>query len=372
MNREIIYLDNAATTKVDDEVVKEIEKYCFTEYGNPSSLHSLGLFVQKSIESIVSDFKKIFGEDKKIIFTSCGTESNNQVIFGLKHLGKHIITTKIEHPSVLEPIKELESKGYSVTYLDVDKNGFVDENELDKAITKDTFLVTIMHVNNEIGTIQDIEKLCKIVKLKNSKIIFHTDAVQSFMKIDSKIFQNMDLITISAHKIHGPKGIGALIIKKNIELKPIFFGGHQQQNLRSGTQNVIGIVGFGTAIKQNFENDNILKLKKYLMSELIKINGISINGFVDDKTSACNILNVLMKNVEGEVMLHHLEQDNIFVSVGSACSASNKKPSHVLTALGLSDKDARCSMRISLSKYNTKKEVDFFLEKFKKYYKDLL
>jgi cysteine desulfurase len=372
---KIIYLDNAATTKVDDEVAIVLKETMSKNYGNPSSLHSYGLLTHRKINQAIDSFQKLFGSNKKIIFTSGGTESNNLAIFGTigasKNKKGNIITSKIEHPSVLEPLKELEKQGFTVTYLDVDEDGIVNIEQFKSAINEDTVLISIMHANNEVGSIQPIVELIKIARQESPNAIFHTDASQTFTKLNLENIKDADLITISAHKIHGPKGIGALIVKESVKIKPMFFGGHQQDNMRSGTQNIPGIIGFCEAIKQDPKYAYISELSYDLIKQLENIKEISINGPEAIDLRLATIINIRLPKIEGEVMLHHLEQDNIFISTGSACSASKKEPSYVLKAIGLDDKTARYCIRVSLSKYNTKEDIDFFAEKLKKYIHEL-
>lgn len=369
-----IYLDNGATTKPRKEVIDIINK-SFTEYyGNPSSLHKKGVEIEKMIRKARKQVAKALGADEgEIYFTSGGTESNNLAILGAlegnKRRGNHIITTKIEHPSVLNVFKVLEERGYDVTYLSVNKKGQIDVEELKNSIKDDTVLISIMYVNNEVGTIQPIEKISKMLSGMEKRPIFHVDAIQAFGKIKFSLKKlNVDLMSISGHKIHGPKGIGALYVKKGTKIKSIIFGGNQETGIRSGTENVHGILGLGVAaelVKKEFsENTNKMKKLKIRLFNGINenIDNIKVNGFIDE-ISAPHILNVSFLGIRGEVLLHSLEQDGIYVSTGSACSSKKKSFSHVLEEMGLSEKEMEGAIRISFSPYNTEEEIDYVIER---------
>ena len=338
-----IYLDNSATTKPYPEVVDKMVYALTTDYANPSSLHRKGIEVEKNIKLIRQDIARTLGaKDKEIYFTSGGTESNNAIIRGVANLykkrKKHIISTEIEHPSVLQTLNDLEQDGFEVTYLKVDRDGKINIEELKNAIKPSTILITIMHVNNEIGSIQPIEDIGKYLKSLKDKIYLHVDAVQSYAKINFKPSRyNIDFMSVSGHKLHGPKGIGFMYIKENNRLKPLITGGGQEIGIRSGTENVPGIYGLGEAVKVinkdlNKTIDKISELKNLLKEEILNnIEDIKLNSPED---GVCHILNVSFKDVRGEVLLHYLEQKGIYVSTGSACS-SKKKGSHVLNAIGL-------------------------------------
>ncbi|MDD5331599.1 MAG: cysteine desulfurase family protein [Candidatus Nanoarchaeia archaeon] len=362
----MIYLDNASTTKVDEEVIKTINPYFNKIYGNASSLHSLGTEARKALE----DSRKIIAEKinalpEEIIFTASGTEANNIIIQGIaKSKGKgHIITTKIEHPAVLETVKTLEKEGFEVTYLDVDEKGFV--KNLEKSIKPNTILVSVMHANNEIGTIQDLEKIGKICEKK--EIFFHSDCVQSFTKVPIDVRKmNLSAITISAHKIHGPKGVAALYLKKGTRLKKIMYGGHHERDVRPGTENIPGITGFAKAsmlIKEK-EIKQMEKLRDRLIDGLLKISNSRLNG--DRTKRLCNNASISFKYVEGESILLYLNDKGIAVSTGSACSSQSLEPSHVLIAIGLPHEIAHGTIRYSLSKYTTEKEIDYTIKETKK------
>ncbi|MDD5178257.1 MAG: cysteine desulfurase family protein [Candidatus Nanoarchaeia archaeon] len=360
-----VYLDNAATTKVDDEVIKAMNPYFNKIYGNASSLHSFGNEAKNALENsrrIIAE--KINADTSEIIFVASGTEADNLAILGtafLKEKG-HILTTKIEHPAVLETCKELEKRGFQVTYLDVDKEGFI--KNFEDNLRKDTILVSVMHANNEIGTIQNIERIGKICREKN--IVFHSDCVQSFTKesIDVKKM-NLDLASFSSHKIHGPKGVAALYIRKGIKLKRIIYGGHHELNIRPGTENIPGIVGFAKAsqLLNKNEIERTTKLRNKLIDGLLKIPDTKLNGSRERRL--CNNVNVSFKYVEGESLLLYLDEKGIAVSTGSACSSQTLEPSHVLLAIGLPHEIAHGTIRFSLSKYTTEKEIDYTIKSVK-------
>ncbi len=366
-----IYLDNAATTKVDEKVAKEMQKYQMEIYGNASSVHFAGQEARRAIEESRKTIAKEIGANtEEIIFTGSGTESNNLVIKGLFWENfpekNHIITTKIEHDCILKSCEWIESQGGKVTYLDVDKEGFVNLKQLEDSITDKTILVSVIHGNNEVGTIQDLENIGEICKKK--KVLFHTDACQSFTKVPINVKkQNLDLVTLNAHKIHGPKGVGALYIRKGVKITPLLHGGGHEFGLRSGTENVAGIAGFAKAVKVKamFEIKNITKLRDYFISELEKISNVTLNGAKGNKR-LCNNINVCFNNIEAESIGSFLNSKGIFTSVGSACSSHNLEPSHVLMALGKTHLEANSSIRISISKYTTKEEIDSALEEIKK------
>ena len=349
-----VYLDNAATTKVDKKIIKVMNSIC---YGNPSSLHSFGKDARKLVEdsrNVIA--KKINANISEIIFTSSGTFANNLVVFGLDLKGKEVITTPIEHLSVIEPLKK---SGAIIKFVKVDKEGYVDYENLEKMVNKNTALVSIIHGNNEIGTIQNLDKIGKICK----NVLLHIDAVQSLTKvpIDVKKF-NINFLTISSHKIHGPKGIAALYINNEVKLNPIIYGGGQEHGLNSGTENVSSIVGFAEALKLNFQVEKITKLKDYLINELLKIPKTRLNGPLD---RLCNNVNITFFGIEAESLLLHLDSFGIAVSTGSACSSKKIEPSKVLIAIGLKPKEANSSIRFSLSKCTTKKELDYVIKKVK-------
>lgn len=372
-----IYLDNSATTKPFDSVI-EVMMDCYKyNYGNPSSMHKMGIEAEKEIKKArrrIANFLKV--EEAEIIFTSGGTEGNNIAIKGLlnrnKRRGNHIITTTIEHPSVINIFKDLEKKGYEVTYLSVNSDGKINLDELESIIREDTILVSIMMVNNEVGTIQPIKGISNIIKQHNN-CFFHVDGVQAFGKIHCYPKKyGIDLFTISSHKIHGPKGIGALYINKDILIEPLLLGGGQENGIRSGTENVPAIVGMGKAVEninQKFEDDIkiLYKLREKTKVKILdNINNVHINGPDNKDETAPHILSVSFEDIKGEVLLHSLEQDSIYVSTGSACSSKKKGQSHVLKSMGISNSLMEGTMRISFSILNTEEEIDLFIKALKK------
>ena len=364
-----VYLDNSATTRTAPEVADAMLPFFVDKYGNASSIHSFGEAAKEALENAREQISKyINAEPDEIIFTSGGTESDNLAIKGaayaLKDKGKHIITSRFEHPAVLEVCQALEKEGFEVTYLSVSKEGFVDIEKLKESIKSDTILVTVMHANNEIGTIQDIEKIGSICMEKG--IVFHTDAVQSVGKTPLDVKKmHVDLASFSAHKFHGPKGIGALYVRKKDKIKKLFQGGSQEMNLRPGTENVSGAVGFSTALKLLDEEDikKMSELRNYLIDELLSIPEASLNGSRENRL--CNNVNVSFSHIEGESILLGLDDKGVAVSTGSACTSQKLEPSHVLLALGVKPEDAHGSIRFSLSKYTTKKEIDYTINAVK-------
>ncbi len=365
-----IYLDNNATTKTDEEVVKAMMPYLLENYGNPSSIYKIGRENRRAVEESREKVAQILNCDtNEIYFTSGGSESDNTAIRGIAYSyikkGNHIITSKIEHPAVLETCKQLEKEGFEVTYISVKENGIIDLEELKKAIKPTTTLITIMFANNEIGTIQPIEEIGKIAKENN--IIFHTDAVQAVgnIKIDVKQL-NIDSLSLSAHKFYGPKGIGVLYVKKGVQFNKFINGGHQERNKRAGTENVAGIVGLAKAIElayQNLEehNNKIKELRDYYINQVKeKIPYIKINGDLDKRLPG-NV-NISFRFIEGESLLLNLDLKGICASSGSACTSGSLDPSHVLLAIGLPHEIAHGSLRISIGKYNTKEEIDYVVE----------
>ena len=374
-----IYLDNSATTKPYDEVVEKMVYALTTDYANPSAVHKKGVEVDKNIKKIRQDIAKSIGcKDKELIFTSGGTEANNTIIRGIANLHKkrknHIITTNIEHPSVLATMADLEEDGFEVTYLKVNKNGVIDIEELKNSIKSNTILVSIMHVNNEIGSIQPVKEIGKYLSTLNDKVYLHVDAVQSFAKINFKPSRyNIDFMSVSGHKLHGPKGIGFMYIKDSNRIKPMLTGGGQEIGIRSGTENVAGIYGLGEAINiitsdLNNKIEKIEVLKCKLRNGLLdNISDIKINSPED---GVCHILNVTFYGIKGEVLLHYLEQKGVYVSTGSACS-SKKKGSHVLNAIGLSPQEIEGAIRFSLSDMTTEEEIEKAIDIVKKSVEEL-
>ena len=374
-----IYLDNAATTPVRKEVIKEMLPYLDKKFGNASSLHSFGREARDAIEQSRQKIAKIINaEPEEIIFTSGGTESDNMAIKEIAFVNRNqnkneIITSKIEHDAVLESCKLLEHMGFKVHYADVDKEGIVNVEQIKKLINEKTILVSIMHANNEIGTIQPIEEIAKICRQKC--VYFHTDAVQTFCKekIDVKKM-NIDLLSASSHKIYGPKGIGFLYIRKGTKIGALLHGGGHEFGLRSGTENTAGIAGFAKAAElaskeMNFENARLKKLRDKIINNLLKINGTRLNG--DKEKRLSNNINISFRSIEGESIVLKLDEKAIAASTGSACSSKSLEPSHVLLALGLSHIDAHGSVRLTLGRFNTEKDVNYLLSVMPKIVEDL-
>lgn len=360
-----IYLDNSATTRPYDEVAQRMMEYLTARYANPSSAHSKGVEIERDIKNARKKIASLMGAiDDEIVFTSGGTESDNIAIRGIAYAnrkqGKHIITTCIEHPAVLSTVKDLENEGFEVTYLGVDSSGVIDFEDFKKALRDDTILVAIMHVNNESGSVQPVEKIGRYLSRLKRKVYFFVDAVQSFGKIDFRPGRyGIDLMSISGHKLHGPKGIGALYIKKGTRLKPIVTGGGQERGVRPGTENVPGIMGLETAALKTVSDlpskiERLGAMKSLLQEEItVRVPNIKINSTPE---GACHILNISFMDVKGEVLLHTLEQDGVFVSTGSACS-SKKKGSHVLREMGLSEAQIEGAIRFSLGEFNDAEQI---------------
>jgi cysteine desulfurase len=364
MLKKKIYLDNGATTKVDPKVEKVMKKYFLDEYGNASSIHSFGRKAKEALENSRELIAKAIGaKSKEVYFTSGGTESNNWAIKGVAFAKEngHIITTKVEHKCVLNSCKGLEEKGFEISYLDVDEEGFVKLEELKENIKENTILVSVIHGNNEIGTINNLEEIGKICKEKN--VLFHTDACQSFTKTNLDVGKyNLDLVTLNSHKIHGPKGVGALYIREGVEIVSWIHGGGQERDKRSGTENIPGIVGFAEAVKlaKKQHIKQMEKLRNKLIEKILKIPGSTLNGTRDKRL--CNNVNVSFEKVEGEAIGGYLDQKGIISSTGSACSEKTLQPSYVLKALGRNNEMANGSLRLTLSRFTTEKEIDYVLE----------
>ncbi|HHQ45553.1 MAG TPA: cysteine desulfurase [Candidatus Altiarchaeales archaeon] len=358
-----VYLDNAASTRVDDSVFEAMKPYFTKEYGNPSSIHSVGERAKRAVEDsreVIA--KKISANPNEIFFTSGGTESNNLALKGVafanKGRGKHIITSKVEHSCVLESCRWLETQGFEVTYLDVDKYGLVHPQVLEDAIRDDTILASIIHGNNEVGTINDIKDLAGVCRERG--VLFHTDACQSFTKTDLDVEgMGLDLATINSHKIHGPKGVGALYVRGGVNIMPWQHGGGHEGRIRSGTLNVCGIVGFGKAVEVSSPKDveSMTDLRDRLISGLLEIPDTFLNGHPERRL--CNNASVGFRHIEGEGILMHLDDRGIQVSTGSACSSKSLEPSYILTAMGLKPEDSHGTIRFSLSKYTRVEEIEY-------------
>ena len=372
----MIYLDNCSTTKPRKEVVDAMVEALSNDFGNPGSLHRLGIRSEKKVKEareIIANFLNV--ETREIYFTSGGTESNNiaiqSIIEKFSRKGKHIITTKIEHPSVLNVFKHYEKKGYRVTYLKTDNTGRISLDELKDAISEDTILVSIIHVNNEIGGLQNVHWINEVINNSVSKPLLHLDGIQSFGKVNFSLKTlGVDTYSFSGHKVYGPKGIGGLYINKNLKLEPIIFGGNQESGLRSGTENVPGIIGFGEAVRilnKNALNDakRVQELKTYLAKRLMdEIEDIKINTSLDN-TSSPYIISVTFRHTRGEVLLHYLEEKEIYVSTSSACSSKGTAKSHVLKSINLTDKEIEGTIRICFSYEITKEDIDFTVDNIK-------
>ena len=369
-----VYFDNSATTKVYDEVIDVVVKTMREDYGNPSSMHLKGLdaehLVSKSAETISKVLKCL---PEEIVFTSGGTESNNMAIIGTalakKRTGKHIVVSSVEHASVSSVMQFLIREGYEVTYIPSDEHGIVSPEAFANAVREDTILVSCMHINNEIGSIMPIREIGRAVKAKNPNLYFHVDAIQSFGKIET-IPKNLgaDLMSVSGHKIHGPKGSGFLYIKKGTLIRPIIYGGGQQKNMRSGTENVPAIAGLGVAVEKTFENfddkiSHIRTVRDKLVNELTQLEEVYSNTDIDN--GAPHIASISFVGVRAEVMLHSLEDKGIYVSSGSACSSNKSKESAVLSAIGLDKKRLESTLRFSFGEDNTEEEVDYAISTIK-------
>jgi len=363
-----LYLDNAATTKVEESVARAVNNIFLKDYGNASSIHMFGKKARELLEKAREDIAKyINAEKEEIVFTSGGTESNNLAILGVAKASpskKHIITSVIEHPAIIEVCKELERSGYKIDYLSVNEDGIVNLEELKRKITKATLLVSIMHVNNEIGVIQPIEEIGKICREKN--VLFHSDCVQSFGKIRIDVRKmNLDMLSVSGHKINAPKGIGFLYVKKGVGLKPLFFGGGQEKGIRSGTENTAGIIGLSEAIKIKRNEKQVRKMRDVLLDKLLEIPKSRLNGSKDKRIY--NNINVSFYGIEGEGLALLLNKKGICVSTGSACSSHKLEESPVLKAINVPTLYIHGSIRISLDtiKPLTDKEIYFIVKETK-------
>lgn len=373
------YFDHAATTRVKKEVLDKMFPYFVEQYGNPSSLYKLGRIARVGVEEARKNVANLINCDRnEIIFTSGGTESDNTALKGIMHLeknkGKHLITTKIEHPAILHTCKKLEEEGYQVTYLNVNKEGIIELEELNNAIRKDTVLFSIMFANNEIGSIQPIERIGEIANKRG--IIFHTDAVQACgnVEIDVKKMK-IDMLSLSGHKIGAPKGIGALYVNKSIEFKKFIDGGHQERDKRAGTENVPGMIGLGEACKIAKENmEEHIKQLTELRDEYIsrikdEIVDIQINGSMEKRLPGNS--NISFKGVNGNELLMKLDERGICASAGSACSSGSSSPSHVLTAIGLPSEYAEGTLRVTLGEDNTKEDINYLVESLTEIIKEI-
>lgn len=368
-----LYFDNSATTRCYDSVRDIMLKTMMEDYGNPSSMHQKGVDAEKYIKeatTIIAKNMKV--NEKEIFFTSGGTESNNWALIGgalaNKRAGNHIITTAIEHPAVAEPLRMLEEQGYAVTRLGVDADGMISLEELKSALTENTILVSTMYVNNEVGAVQPVEQIAKLVHENCPQALYHVDAIQAFGKYE--IFPKklgIDLLSASGHKIHGPKGVGLFYMNEKAKVSPIIYGGGQQRGMRSGTDNVPGIAGLGQAVLECYQNrteknEYLYELKEYLAKRLGELDDVVINGTTDRTKSAPHILNVSFVGAGSEVLLHTLEDRQIYVSAGSACSTHKRAKSSTLSAMGAGAKEMDSAVRFSFSEENTKEQIDELME----------
>lgn len=367
-----VYLDNSATTQVLPAVADIVFRVMREDYGNPSSLHRKGIQAEKYVRSAKETLSRILHvQEKEILFTSGGTESDNLALIGTmaanQRLGKHMITTKIEHPAVLQTCAYLEKQGFEVTYLSVDHEGHISLAELEKAIRPDTMLVSVMLVNNEMGAIEPVSEIGALIKKCNPKTYFHVDAVQAFGKMEIQPKKmNIDLLSVSSHKIHGPKGIGFLYIKDGTKIVPINYGGGQQKGMRSGTENVPGIAGMAEAASIVYGNlkedlDRLYALKKHFIDGIRKIPDVVVNS-ADDRSSAPHVVSVSFRGVRSEVLLHTLEDQGIYVSAGSACASNKPSVSATLKAIGVEKDLLDATIRFSFSILTTKEELDYTLK----------
>ena len=367
---EIRYFDNSATTRVKEEVLKEMFPYLNKEYGNPSSIYSIGRSAKRAIEKARNRVASLINcKPEEIIFTSCGSESDNTALKGIAYLkknrGKHIITSKIEHPAILHSCQSLENNGFDVTYIDVDKDGNINLESLKNAIREDTILISIMFANNEIGTIEPVEQIAKIAHANN--IIFHTDAVQAAGNIPIDVQKmGIDMLSLSGHKIYAPKGVGALYVRKGIEFEKFMDGGHQEKNKRAGTENVAEIVALGKACEIAEKNldkyqQKLSNLRDYCLKRMKEeIPNIHVNGTMENRLPGN--LNISFENIESTELLFKLDRYEICASGGSACSSGDSNPSHVLTAIGLPNELAKGAVRFTFGDFNTMEDIDYLIE----------
>ena len=371
----MIYLDNSATTRPYPQVTEAVVHYMNEEFGNPSSLYQLGVDSEKAVKQARKQVERALGiGEGTVYFTSGGTEADNMAIFGtaraLKRSGKKIITSAVEHPAVLECCTRLAQEGFEIVQIGVDRNCCLDLEQLRAAVDEETILVSLMHVNNETGTVLPVKQVREIMKEKNSPGLFHCDAVQSFGKLSMP--KEVDLLSVSGHKIHGPKGVGALYVRKGVNLPALLEGGGQENGKRSGTQNVPAIVGFGVAAElmqetRESEQQRLSSLRRLLMDRLTDgLEDIVINSPLEtgEEAGQCcaGLLNISFLGTRGEVLLHTLEQHEIYVSTGSACSSNKKGQSHVLEAMGLKQKEIEGALRFSLGRFNTEEEMEIAAE----------
>lgn len=363
------YFDNSATTRVFDSVKDIVVKTMTEDYGNAAAKHRKGVEAEQYIRAAIAEIaKSLKVQDKEILFTSGGSESNNLALFGAalanQRAGKHIITTGIEHPSVYRPLQMLEEQGYEITFLPVDHQGHIDLKVLEESIRPDTIIVSVMYVNNEIGAVEPVEAIGNLIKKKNPRTLFHVDAIQAYGKyrIFPKKFK-IDLLSASGHKIHGPKGVGFLYIASGVKLKPLIYGGGQQGGQRAGTENVPGAAGLGMAVRELYHNHEekvaaLYELKDYMTDEVLKLPQVTVNS-LKGRAGAPQIVSVSFQGVKSEVLLHALEEKGIYVSSGSACSVNHPGISGTLKGIGLKQELLDATLRFSFGMFNTKAEVDY-------------
>lgn len=367
-----VYFDNSATTRCYDSVKDIVVKAMTEDFGNPSAMHLKGVEAEKYIKSSAESLARLLKvQEKEILFTSGGTESDNLALIGAafanKRSGNHIITTSVEHPAVSQPALFLQEQGFEVTYLPVDSRGVVKMDALKAVLREDTILVSVMYVNNEVGAVMPVEEIAALVHEKSPRALFHVDAIQAFGKY--RIYpkkMGIDLLSVSGHKIHGPKGVGFLYINEKAKIQPQILGGGQQGGMRSGTDNVPGIAGLGAAAVEIYKNleenvENMYRLKEHIAQGLEKIGDIRMNG-MELREGAPQILSISVMGVRSEVLLHSLEERGIYVSAGSACSSHKRKPSATLAAMGMSKDQIESTVRLSFCEENTIEEADYFLQ----------
>uniref|UniRef100_UPI004057973D cysteine desulfurase family protein n=1 Tax=Acetatifactor sp. TaxID=1872090 RepID=UPI004057973D len=372
-----VYLDNSATTRVFPEVAELMTKIMCEDYGNPSSMHMKGVQAEQYVRGAKEKLARILKvNERELLFTSGGTESDNLALIGCafanSRRGRHLITTQVEHPAILQTMHYLENQGFRVTYLPVGKDGLVRPMDLQRAMMQDTILVSIMHTNNEIGAVQPIAEIGAMIKRINPNTLFHVDAVQGFGK--AKIYpkkMNIDLMSVSSHKIHGPKGVGLLYINDRVKMQPLIYGGGQQQGMRSGTENVPGVAGMAKAAEMLYEKydedtEKLYQLKRHFIEGVRKMDNIVINGLKEGdlfgESSAPHIVSVSFLGVRSEVLLHALEEKGIYVSAGSACSSHKPQPSATLRAVGADKMMLESTVRFSFSVFTTMEEIDYTLQ----------
>ncbi len=369
------YFDNSATTRVLDSVMDIVTKTMTVDYANPAAKHIKGMEAENYIRdarSIIAKTLKV--ADKEILFTSGGSESNNMALIGTamanKRTGMHIISTNVEHASIYNTLGFLQEQGFEITYLPVDHNGHIDLEQLREAVRPDTILVSVMYVNNEVGSVEPVAEISKVIKAKNPSTIFHVDAIQAYGKYEIRPKkEGIDLLSVSGHKIHGPKGVGFLYIDEKVKIKPLIYGGGQQKGMRSGTENVPGVAGLGVAAAEMYKNhqekmDYLYELKDYMMKRVTEIDGVVINS-QPGRESAPQIVSVSFEGVRSEVLLHALEDRGIYVSSGSACSSNHPGVSGTLKGIGVKQELLDSTLRFSFGMFNKKEEIDYAIEVLK-------